>query len=181
MSAVFEIDEAVLTRTQAWLIAQQAPDGSWKPDASFLHQENWGDAQKASLLVTAYIARALAVSGVKDPGLDKANAWLDGKRSEAKDPYSLALVVGACGAVSPQKAKTREVLSALGELAKRSEDGKTVYWDAGVRTAVYGMYQTAAMETTALAALAFMTAKQQMDAQRQLHWRPQRQLHRPFF
>jgi uncharacterized protein YfaS (alpha-2-macroglobulin family) len=117
MSAVFEIDEAVLTRTQAWLIAQQEPDGSWKPDANFLHQENWGDIQKGSLLVTAFITRALAVSGVKDPGLDKAIAWLDAHRAEAKDPYSLALIGGAFAAVAPQDSKTREVLSALGELA----------------------------------------------------------------
>ncbi|MFT7625338.1 MAG: hypothetical protein ACI9WU_004529 [Myxococcota bacterium] len=171
MSRVYAIDEAVLTRTQAWLASQQEPDGSWQPDAGHLHAENWGDLQKGSLLVTAYIARALAVSGYKGESLTQALNWLDGRWSQAKDPYSLALIGGAMAASEPDSATTREVLGALAALAKKSEDNKTAHWAPGVRTAVYGNGLTANIETTALAAHAFMLARQHMDlVQPSLRW-----------
>ncbi len=162
MNRVFEIDRAVLDRTRAWLLAQQEPDGSWKPDASFLHAENWGDIQKGSLLVTAFIARALAVSADDggDPELDKALSWLAARTGEAKDAYTLALIGGAFAARGRSEATA--VLEALAALAVKSEDGKSAHWPAGVRTAVYGQDRTANIETTALAAIAFMTAKQHM-------------------
>ena len=163
MAKVFEMDPAVLLRTQAWLAGQQEPDGTWKPDKSHLHDENWGDIQKGSLLVTAYVARALAASGYQGPALDKAVGWLKDQWSQVKDAYTLSLIAGALAILEPNGTAARGVFSALGELVVKSEDGKTAHWPAGVRTAVYGNGLTANIETTALVLWALMTAKQQMD------------------
>ncbi len=162
MAKVHEIDATVLDRTRKWLIGQQEEDGSWTPDKAFLHQENWGDLQKGSLLVTAYVARALATSGYRGDALTMALNWLDRRWTDAKDAYSLALIGGAMATAEPDSPTTREVLAALAKLAVRSEDGKAVHFPAGVRTAVYGNGLTANIETTALAAAAFMSGKQQM-------------------
>jgi uncharacterized protein YfaS (alpha-2-macroglobulin family) len=38
MSQVHDVDPKVIQRTQQWLAAQQQPDGSWKPDTSFINE-----------------------------------------------------------------------------------------------------------------------------------------------
>ena len=163
MAKVYDIDPAVLERTRAWLVKSQEPDGSWKPDAAYLHQENWGDVQSGSFLVTAYIARALALSGYKGDGLGKALDWLKSRWGERKDAYSLALVGGALAEIEPTGTATGQVLDALAALAERSPDQKLAHFGAGVRTAVYGDGLTASIETTAMAALAFMRSKRHME------------------
>ncbi len=163
MGRVYDTDPKVLARTQAWLAKQQEPDGFWKPDKSHLHDENWGDIQKGSLMTTAYIARALAVSGYAGKAMTPALNWLDKEWRGAKDAYTLSLLGGAFAAKEPTSATTGEIMQALKLLAVRSEDDRTVYWPAGVRTAVYGNGKTANIETTALAVMALMTTKKHME------------------
>lgn len=163
MSKVFDIDPKVGERTQKWLMSRRASDGTWKPDKAHLHAENWGDIQKGKLLVTAYITRALALSGVPKEELNTSLNWLDKQWRKADDAYSLALIAGAFAAAEPDSAVTGEVLSALAQKATLEADGKRAFWPAGVRTAVYGTGLTANIETTAMAVTAFMSSKREME------------------
>ncbi len=38
MAKVHDVDAKLIERTQQWLAGQQQPDGSWKPDASFINE-----------------------------------------------------------------------------------------------------------------------------------------------
>ena len=38
MSKVYDVDPRLIQRTQEWLAQQQQPDGSWKPDTSFINE-----------------------------------------------------------------------------------------------------------------------------------------------
>ncbi len=37
MAKVHDVDPRLIQRTQEWLASQQQPDGSWKPDPSFIN------------------------------------------------------------------------------------------------------------------------------------------------
>ncbi|MFB3897103.1 MAG: MG2 domain-containing protein, partial [bacterium] len=87
MAKVFNVDPAVISRTQAWLIKQQNQDGSWTPDKSYLHAESWQKIQNSNLLVTAYITWALLRTDIKEKELDKAIDYLKQHAKEANDIY----------------------------------------------------------------------------------------------
>jgi hypothetical protein len=72
MSKVHEVDPAVISRTQKWLISRQQGDGSWAPDQAYLHQESWGRIQNSNLPVTAYATWALLESGYDGAEMRKA-------------------------------------------------------------------------------------------------------------
>jgi hypothetical protein len=54
MAKVMRVDPAVAKRTRAWLAKERKPDGSYDPDAAYLHAESWGAIQGAAIPVTAY-------------------------------------------------------------------------------------------------------------------------------
>ena len=172
MNQVYEIDEKVLARTRKWLLRQQKGDGSFAPDQSFLHQESWGDIQKSNVLVTAYIAWALAYTrpnrGAIDPNLRKALDWLRGHTSEIDDPYVLsylanAFVEAAEGRPSARADRdaARDFLDRLARTAVR--EGQTVHFPTKLRTATHGSGDSAVIEVTSLALRAFMRGQSHMD------------------
>ena len=167
MKAVTTVDTAVLARTRRWLERRQKADGSFAPDAQFLHAESWGDIQKSSLLVTAYVAWALAYSRPAretiDPRLRKALDWLARRAPQAEDPYVLSYLANAFAEAvagrtdaGADRATLAGLLGRLAALGRR--DGKTLHYETGVRTATHGSGQAAAIEVTALALRAFMRA-----------------------
>lgn len=154
MSKVSEVDENLINRTQDWLMGQQQKDGSWKPDAAFLHQESWSRIQNNNLPVTAYITWALTESGYKGAGVDKALGYLKAHWQDLKDPYVLALIANALVTTDPQGETTRKVLSALAALAIRDKDG--AHWEGKLATATFSEGRGADLETSALATYAFV-------------------------
>lgn len=156
MAQVHEVDPNVIARTRDWLFAQQQGDGSWKPDESYLHAESWGNIQGSTLLVTAYIAEALLTSGDPDARTDKAVGYLRANWRDAKDPYTLGLVANAVAAWNPRDAFTTQVLQALYDL--RKEDDKTAHWESELETVTFSHGNSANIEATALAAIAFLRA-----------------------
>jgi len=72
------------------------------------------------------------------------------------DPYSLALAANALAAYDPQGSMTQAVLDRLYEV--RVEDGDTVYWPVGEASFMGATGESGSLETTALAAYAFMRA-----------------------
>jgi len=170
MNKVYPIDQAVIARTRKWLASQQKSDGSWDPDKAFLHQESWGDMQKSTLLVSAYITWSLAQSrpdrakldGSIDKGLDYLRKHLD----QATDAYVLdylgnALAEAAADRTGGDRATLHKVLDKLASLAVR--DGDKLHFPTAMRTATYGSGESATIEITALALRAFMRAGEHLD------------------
>jgi hypothetical protein len=171
MDEVMPIDRAVIARTRQWLVKQQQADGSWKPDASFLHQESWGDIQKSSVLVTAWVAWALArtrsVRAEVDAPLRKALGYLQQHVGSARDPYALAYVANAFAeALDGRKDAGLEAAleRVVGRLAATAErEGDALAFPTAMRTATYGSGQGAQVEVTALALRALMRAGDHLE------------------
>jgi len=149
MSRVYEVDEALIQRTAEWLFSQQEGDGSWKPDAAYLHQESWGRIQNSSLLPTAYIAWAIGRATPKEPRLQSAVSYIKQHANEAKDAYTLALVCNALVANVPDDAATQQQLDRLVKMAQR-KDGK-MWWQSDITGITHSSGQSADLEATGLA------------------------------
>jgi len=151
IAAVMPIDRAIAKRTRAWLLAQRKPDGSFAPDAAYLHADSWGRLQSASLAVTAYIAWAL---GGADAGaeLTPTLAWIRAHESEAQDPYVMALVALALG-----RSDSRARLA-----SKANVDGEAALWPTAMTTATYAGGKTASLETSGLSAIAMLAGNDQL-------------------
>ena len=162
MSKVYEIDERVIDRTAKWLIAQQEKDGSWKPDANYLHEESWGNIQHNEILPTAYITWALAsippgINTWRDagkPALDKAIAYLKENWRKADNAYTLAIIANAFAVADKSDPAALGVIEKLVDMKK--EEGDMVYWEAGVKSFCFSEGKTANLETTGMAAVALM-------------------------
>lgn len=168
MATVHEVDPNVLTRTRAWLLAQQESDGSWKPDANYLHAESWGNIQGSDVLVTAYIADALVTSGERDPGLAKAMEFIKARWRDTEDAYTLALVANALVSWDKSDPAAAAVLEKLHGM--RVTEGDTAHWK-GTASVTFTHGDAADVETTALALIAFMKAGRYGDTTTQgLTW-----------
>jgi hypothetical protein len=175
MARVHEVDPRLLERTRAWLMSKRQADGSWAPDLRGGHLAGARDQESARLATTAYVAWSLFASG-QSGLLDTMVTlnWLFAhKPTDIKDPHTLALMCNAVVGVDPNSpnAVLRELepyLDRLAELAKKSDDGKFVYWaqDPGDRTMFYGSGVSGRVETTALAALALLQAKRHPELTR---------------
>ena len=65
MSRVHEVDQRLIDRTQNWLVSQQQPDGSFKPDTYFINEGATTRYNTDVARITAYIGWALAATGYK--------------------------------------------------------------------------------------------------------------------
>ncbi|MGD8240444.1 MAG: alpha-2-macroglobulin family protein, partial [Armatimonadota bacterium] len=154
MAKVHEVDPAVISRTQQWLLSQQEKDGSWKPDEAFLHAESWGRIQNSSLLPTAYVTWALVDSGMKGGGVARGTDYIRKHVAEAKDAYTLALVCNALVSADADHASTLDALDRLLKMAKEEDD--KLWWESDVETITHAHGNTAALETTAVAGYALI-------------------------
>ena len=178
------VDEDVLERARAWLVAQQQTDGSWLADMSDKQH-----ASRRTLMLTAYIARVLArhrVAGASDSdtiqapratppptpntaaptdaaraplpsALTRALAFLARHLDDADEPYfiaSYALAASDAGTSSPTLAKS---LARLRALAKEEAGG--AYWALETNTPFYGWGLAGRIETTALVVQALTKAR----------------------
>src|SRR5436309_6505885 len=75
MAKVYPIDKGVIDRTQAWLMKQQEPDGTWSKIGAThgVAMERMGDPK---LLLTSYVVWSLADSGLRDPKLAKSVEYI---------------------------------------------------------------------------------------------------------
>ena len=169
MAKVYPVDEALIERTAQWLLNQQASDGTWTDQG---YSEHWHIDSKVP--TTAYIAWALIEAGYEDtPQMGQAIAYIrefvltpspsQGEgRGEGEDAYSLALVANALAAYDPDDSMTRAVLDRLYDM--RVEEGDTVYWQTGTASFMGATGESGSLETTALAAIAFMRSDAHADA-----------------
>src|SRR5262249_26843150 len=93
MARVFPIDRRVIQRTQAFLIGQQRPDGSFAPDTRFINEGAVSRFTSDVVRVTAYVALALRRTGADGPAVERAAGYVKKALAahESDDPYTLAL------------------------------------------------------------------------------------------
>jgi len=103
---------------------------------------------------TAYIAWALAESGETDTRLSRALDYTAANSRSTKDPYTLALCANALATAKRRVA--RKVLDRLDAL--KQERDKLVFWKSAGEGATFSRGEVLDIETTALAAYAFIKA-----------------------
>src|SRR5205807_7377201 len=118
MGKVHEIDPALIARTQAWLAHRQTADGSWPKDDGGI-AEGIINRQTGALRSAAYIAWALAESGYKGAQVAKAVSYIKEHSGEAKDAYTLAIVVNLLTKTERDGEFTAKIATRLIEMAKQ--------------------------------------------------------------
>lgn len=165
MAKVYPVDPALIHRTRQWLLTQQRPDGTW--NAAYA-MDRVASGETDPLPLTAYVTWAILESGLKDDArITRAIAYIKEHASRATDGYTMAMVANALVAYDPNDSATRDALARLDAL--KVTDGEGVYYPTrvGSFTGAYGLYGN--IETTGLAAYAFLRAKQYPEsAQRAL-------------
>jgi A-macroglobulin TED domain/Alpha-2-macroglobulin family/MG2 domain/A-macroglobulin receptor binding domain/Carboxypeptidase regulatory-like domain/Alpha-2-macroglobulin bait region domain len=153
MSKVHDVDPNLIVRTQQWLAAQQQPDGSWKPDASFINEGATNRYNTDVLRITAYLAWSLENSGYQGPAVEKARQFIESHISAKADTYTLAVLANFAADFGKDRDFTRQAMQLL--LDARTEKDELAWWNAD-ETGVYATGTSASVETTGLAAQALL-------------------------
>jgi uncharacterized protein YfaS (alpha-2-macroglobulin family) len=168
MARVYDVDPLVIARTRDWLIRQQQPHGSWKPDTQFINEGATNRFNTDAARITAYIAWALESADYKGPAIDKARQFIEQHLDAKMDAYTLAVVANFAVEDSKDSDFARRALEMLRHAA--TEKGDFVLWSAP-ETGVYATGDSAAVETTGLAVQAFLKAGGNSDlARKALAW-----------
>ncbi|MHB9024014.1 MAG: MG2 domain-containing protein [Armatimonadota bacterium] len=149
MAKVHDVDPALITRTQNWLAGKQLADGTWEVKEQGI-AEGIIDRQTGALRATSYIAWALAESGFKGAQLDKAVTYVTAHRNEAKDPYTLAVILNLYTCINKNSEDAAQVAQQLINTAKA--DDKSAYWVSDSPTFTGAKSEGADLETTGMAA-----------------------------
>lgn len=165
MSRVYDIDPKLIERIVGWLFARQESDGSWKGVEGF--HETSLTLMTDKTQVTAFIVWGLADAGYASDGRTARGVnFLREGASQVETAYDLGLVANALVAYDiALEGKTTGVTDAvLDRLAGMAQkDGEAMYWNAGRETYMGGSGNSAQLEATALAALAFIRADKHGD------------------
>jgi hypothetical protein len=153
MSKVHEVDPNLIVRTQQWLATQQQPDGSWKPDTSFINEGATNRYNTDVLRITAYLAWSLENSGYQGPAVEKARQFIQGHISAKADAYTLAVLANFAADYGKDRDFTRQAMQLV--LDARTEKDELAWWTAD-ETGVYATGTSASVETTGLAAQALL-------------------------
>jgi len=149
MSRVHDVDAALLQRTQQWLASKQNADGSWEEKGQGI-AEGIINRQTGALRTTAYIAWALAESGYAGPALTKGVAYLKAHDGDAKDPYTLAVLLNLFTRTDKDAEVTAQLAHKLLGIAKQTD--KSLYWQSDMPSFTGAQDVGADLETTGLAA-----------------------------
>jgi A-macroglobulin TED domain/Alpha-2-macroglobulin family/Carboxypeptidase regulatory-like domain/MG2 domain/A-macroglobulin receptor binding domain/Alpha-2-macroglobulin bait region domain len=153
MSKVSDVDARLIERTADWLARQQQPDGSWKPDTEFINEGATNRYNSDVLRITAYIAWSLANTGYQGPAIEKAKHFIESHSDSKPDSYTLAIIANFAADYGKDREFTNRSMQNL--IEARSDNGEMVSWNAE-ETGVYSTGQSAAIETTGLAAQALL-------------------------
>lgn len=153
MSRVHDVDARLIGRTQEWLAAQQQPDGSWKPDTSFINEGATNRYNTGVLRITAYLGWALKNTGHHGPAVEKAKEYVAQHLNGKADAYTLAVVANFAAEYGNDREFTNRAMRLL--LDARTEKDEQTWWNAE-ETGVYATGASAAVETTGLAVQALL-------------------------
>jgi len=153
MSKVHDMDPRVIQRTQRWLASQQQPDGSGKPDTTFINEGATNRYNTDLLRITSYVAWALENTGYEGPEVERARQFIYRNRNGNPDAYTLAVLANLAAESQNDRAFTHQVIQQL--LDARTEKDDQAWWTAE-ETGVYGRGASAMVETTGLAVQALL-------------------------
>jgi hypothetical protein len=153
MSKVYDVDSKVIQRTQQWLAGQQQPDGSWKPDTSFINEGATNRYNSDVLRITAYLAWSLENTGYEGPAIEKAKQFVEKHMAAKVDTYTLAVLANFAADYGKDRAFTRQTMQLL--LGARTEKDEKTWWTSE-ETGVYATGASASVETTGLAVQALL-------------------------
>jgi uncharacterized protein YfaS (alpha-2-macroglobulin family) len=157
MSKVSEVDPKLIERTSYWLAREQQPDGSWKPDTSFINEGATNRYNSDVLRITAYIAWALANTGYQGPAVEKAKHFIESHSGSKPDTYTLAVIANFAVDYGTKNENARDFIrqSMQALIDARTEKDDQVFWTVE-ETGVYSTGWSAAIETTGLATQALL-------------------------
>jgi CD109 antigen len=166
------IDDQVLTTAGEWIRKHQAADGSFEPVGFVHHQELMGGLSGKTAL-TAFVAVALREAG-DDATAARAERYLEDRLGATDDPYALAL--SAYALTLAKSGRARAARDKLLGLARESDQGLS--WEGPppaasatpIRSGPRRPDRSAAIETTAYAALALLAAGEAVPAGRAVRW-----------
>jgi uncharacterized protein YfaS (alpha-2-macroglobulin family) len=168
MANVYDVDPQVIARTRDWLVRQQQPDGSWRPDTQFINEGATNRFNADLVRITAYIAWALESADYKGETIDKARNFVEKHLDGKMDAYTLAVVGNFAVENGKDSELARRALELLRDAA--SERNGLVWWSAE-ETGVYATGDSAEVETTGLALQTFLKAGGYADVVRKsLAW-----------
>jgi uncharacterized protein YfaS (alpha-2-macroglobulin family) len=151
MSQVFHVDATMLERTRGWLLKQRDGEGGFSRERRALH--TWIVEPEVT---NTYITWALLSTGER--GLDREVAWVKDAAARTSNSYVLALAANVL-LLARDDAGAAQLTDRLAEL--QSEEGDV----QGATTSVVGSGGDAlAIETTALATLAWLRDEEHTDA-----------------
>jgi uncharacterized protein YfaS (alpha-2-macroglobulin family) len=153
MSQVHDVDPKLIQRTQQWLASQQQPDGSWKPDTSFINEGATNRYNSDVLRITAYIAWSLENTGYQGESVARARQFVGKHLGEKTDAYTLAVLANFAVDYGKDRDFARRAMELL--LDARTEKDDQIWWTAA-ETSVYATGASASVETTGLAAQALL-------------------------
>jgi uncharacterized protein YfaS (alpha-2-macroglobulin family) len=160
MAKVWPVDRRVMERTQAWLMAQRAKDGTWS-NIGATHSETIAAMGDPKLLLTSYVTWSLLESGLPRDQLKQSVEYIRGHVKDAgENPYVLALAANALAAYDAKDDSTLEVVRKLEKLHQDVPEWKAVRWPSKGQSLTYARGDHVTVETTALAALAMMKTGQ---------------------
>ena len=162
MSKVYEVDPAIISRTQQWLVKCQEKDGSYKPSAGGIREGAINKFTDDVFRNTAYITWALASTGYEGPQVGKGVKYLEDHLDDMKDNYTICLTANALATVDAEAKTTLAVIQALFD--RRVEKDDIVYWPAQSQTPTHGSGASADIEVTALVVQALLRSGQELGA-----------------
>jgi len=158
LDSLIEIDERVADRHRAWLVGQQANDGSWASgDALHSGNEALGTSPYRS---TAFITWGLATDGGAPPAAQRGRDFLVSHLDDAaNDRYALALITNALLALDPNDPALPGLLGQLAAAAQPAGDGQKKWdFDGGSWTGARGGGTPGEVEMTGLVVYALIQA-----------------------
>lgn len=160
MAKVWPIDRGIIDRTQAYLMKEQAKDGTWSKigQTHSVSIEKMGDPK---LLLTSYVTWSLLDSGMKKERLEKSIAFIRENVKKCDRAYVLALAANALASYDPEDDSTLEVLQRLQKHRKEMREIKACcYPTEGGQSLYYARGDALTVETTAMSVLAMLKTKQ---------------------
>jgi alpha-2-macroglobulin-like protein len=148
MAKVYDVDPKMVERTAAWLMSRRDGKGGFQRSAQAL--DTFGRAGEAT--TNAYIMWALAEAG-RTAGLDRELAAQRALGATTADPYLLALAANTALLAAPRAPETVAMVKRLA--AMQAKDGG---FPGAQETITKSGGESLVIETTALAALAFVKA-----------------------